>query len=289
MVMSSAADLERAAARLERALDEAFSRYAGAGEDERVGGMAAALQAALAGEPGAMQAALLETLAARVAPSESPMPEVVTSVTASPESTAELAVLRQRVQELEAQAATADAGGSGDTRILDALLGAEARTLAPEQRPAPERLAAVVQLLTAFAVDLARAFLAAADRRGDTARQVDRFRAALRGELAGGGQGLAPLLDEIKHTLATQVEALPIACVKGAQQMLKELDPLVIEDQASESGGRQFGGLRPFKYRELWETFEKRHTELMSSEDLYRTYFDGPLRSALYRLREAKK
>ena len=283
--MSEERDVVQAAARLERAAEEAHSRYAGASQSERAAGIATALREALAAEPEALQSPVLEQMVEWY-----PLIPVRTD---DPALAAELTELRAEVQRLRQQQSAAPAApappSSIDRSLLEALLG---RGAEKEATPPPERVVASVRALAALAADLARAFLAITAKAGETALHADRFRTALRGELAGTqpAGSLQALLDEIKLKVAGQLEAFPTACADGARQILKELDPLLLKDAADESkqGVRLPGGFRPFQFREWWETFEKRHAELTASDDLYQTYFDGPLRRALYRLKERK-
>jgi hypothetical protein len=284
--VSEEREVVQAAARLERAVEEAHSRYAGASESERTAGIATALRQALAAEPEAVHSAALEQMVEWY-----PLIPVRTD---DPALAAELGELRAEVQRLRQErsatpAAAPAAPSSVDRALLEALLG---RGAEKEATPPPERIVASVRALTALAADLARAFLAITAKAGETGLHADRFRTALRGELAGTqpAGSLQALLDEIKLKVAGQLEAFPTACADGARQILKELDPLLLKDQADEKkeGVRLPGGFRPFQHREWWETFEKRHAELTASDDLYQTYFDGPLRRALYRLKERK-
>lgn len=288
--MSEAGQIKSACARLERAADEAYSRYGGVPEAQRIDGIAAALEESLAGEPEARRAALLEMLAERFA--ACPLPQLPRAET-DDASAAELAALRLEVERLHAvqDRAGGEAVRTPPPEIVEVLLGREAARLAEEGPLAVANVAGVVQQLVTFVMDLGRAFLGmgAGSHDGGTVRQLDRLRQAVRGEVLGSGQAgsLATVLEELKLQVGVQLQALPVACNDGAQQLLKELDPLMLEDQAQEQA-LKLGGLRPFRHREAWEAFRKRHAELVSSEDLYRTYFDGPLRRALRRLQEAK-
>jgi hypothetical protein len=280
--MDDELDLNRTAVKLERAADEAHSRYAGSPESERIDGIVAALREALGGEPETAHSALLD----RMAEWYPPVPPRIDD----PAAAAELLALRAEVERLRQQPSIPPPRGDFDTAsLLEALLGRDAERVTREGGADADRITAIVQLLASFATDLAKGFLGAAGKAGETAIHLDRFKSTLRGELSGKSPAgsLKTLLDEIKLKVAAQLEAVPTACSDGARQILKELDPLVLQDQAGEKGVR-IAGLRPFQHRELWETFQRRHAELMSAEDLYQTYFDGPLRRALYRLQERK-
>jgi len=283
--VSDEREVVQAAARLERAVEEAHSRYAGAPESERTAGIATALRQALAAEPESLHSAALEQMVEWY-----PLIPVRTD---DPALAAELAELRGEVarlrQQKSAEPAPAPAAAPIDRPLLEALLG---RGAEKEPTPAAERVVGSVRALASLASDLARAFLAVTAKAGETALHADRFRTALRAELAGAQPGaLQALLDEIKLKVAGQLEAFPTACADGARQILKELDPLLMKDAAEEKkeGVRLPGGLgRVFQHREWWEAFERRYAELVSSDDLYQAYFDGPLRRALYRLKERK-
>lgn len=291
MSSDAGAQIKSACARLERAADEAYSRYGGASETQRIDGIAAALEESLAREPEALRSVLLDTLAERFA--AAPLPQRPADGT-DDASAAELAALRLEVERLR-QGAQAPPGGEGGSTpppgILEALLGRDTARASEEAPLDVTNVAAVVEQLITFVMDLGRAFLSmgAGSKEGATVRQLDRLRQAVRGEVLGSAPSgsLATVLEELKHRVGAQLQALPMACNDGAQQLLRELDPLMLEDQAQEQAVK-LGGLRPFRHREAWEAFRKRHAELVSSEDLYRTYFDGPLRRALRRLQEAR-
>jgi hypothetical protein len=286
--MSSMDDVKRGVERLQRSIDEAYSRYAGAGEKERIDGIAMALQGALIDETAALQPALLDALAEAY---ETPDPEP-----AAPQidagRTAELAALRLEIDRLERQQHRPSAAAASTSPALaEVLLGRDAERNGDVQQPDEAIVASVVQALVGFAVDLGLGFLATGTKPGDTARHRDHIKSTIRGELLGSlpAGSLADLLGHIKSNVGVQLQAFPKACADGARQMLKELDPLVLEDRASEGGALAVGGFRPFRHREAWEMFCKKYQELASSEDLFRTYFDGPLQKHLFRLRESKR
>lgn len=282
--MSEADETDRALARLERAVDEAYSRYARAAEAERIDGMAAALREALSSEPATSHDTLLRLMADRYqsAPTRSATGGALDEIR---HLRAELASLRQSAIAEPVRQPAADAA------LLRGLLGRDADRL-PAGAPADAaQMVAVIEQLTKLALDLAKAFLTDGDKQhDDTGRHVDRFRTTLLGELSGtlptGSFGA--LLDEIRRTVAAPLEAFPGACDAGARQILRELDPLVLDDEATESGVRVMG-YRPFRLREIWDKFQQRHQELSASEDLYGTYFDAPLRKSLRRRATTRK
>lgn len=279
--MSEAVERE-VVARVERALDEAYSRYAGLDEESRVEGLAEALQQALASEPEATHADLLDHLARRhtLPPASSSNPPSQAMAT----NAAELEDLRREIERLrQAQSAVVVAEPAAlDRGVLEVLLGADAQRL--ESSVDPARVAGVVKALTAFAVDLVKGFLSAPGRQGDSIVQLDRFRNAVRAELSAASPagGTDALLEETKRRIGVQLEAFSVACSRGAKSLLDELGPEVLEDLCGD------GGFGPFKYRGMWETFVRRHRELADAEDLFETYFDPALRNAMFQLGEKK-
>jgi len=266
-------------ARLQRALDEAYARYAEVDEEARVQGLVEALHRALAVEPQAERTILLDQLSAGVTAPTAPRP-------GSPVQQHEVEELRAEVERLRvalAQASHAPQPNASAQAIQAALIGAEAGV----SRIDEARVAAVVQALTSFATDLVKAFLSLPERRGDSVVQVDRFRGALRGELLGTAESGATerVLQETKVRIAKQMDAFLVACVKGARNLLNELDPVVLEEFSKEAG-RDFLGM--FRHQKMWEAFERRHRELAGADDLYDTYFDGAFRAAIAELRENK-
>ena len=282
--MSDSQDIQRAATRVERAIDEAHSRFAGAPEADRVQGMAAAVRHALASEAKDVQSEILSRLR-ELYPRLEPRAEDPATAAELERLRGELESARRQPPQAPAPAPRAAADAAG---LVTALLGTEGGR-GGDMAADAERAVDVVRSLSAFALDLGRAFLGAAAKAGETMLHVDRFKAALRGELAGTQPAgtVAKLLDEVKLRVAGQIEAFPTACTDGARQMLKELDPLVIQDQAQGDAAKR-GGFRLFQHRELWEAYQRRYDELMAAEDLFQTFFDGPLRRALYRLQEKK-
>lgn len=280
--MSEAAAEREAIARVERALDEAYSRYAGLDEQARVDGLAEALQQALAAEPEAARVALLDQLEKRTALA----PASASSAPSQPPpaNAAEMEELRREIERLRhAQAAAVTAASTGaDRAVLMALLGGEVDRLGSSVDAA--RVAGVVQALVAFARDMVKGFLSAPGKRGDSIVQLDRFHSAVRGELSGSlaGGSAAALLGETTQRVGIQFEAFSIACARGAKSLLDELGPELLEDLCGE------GGFGPFKYRGIWETFVRRHRELADAQDLFETYFDPALVNAMYQLAEKK-
>lgn len=261
--------------RLQRSLDEAYTRYAGEDEESRVEGLVEALGRALALEPEEARAALLEELGAGyVAP-----PEAHAHV-AHAAATSEIDALREEIERLRAAPPPPRAGAT-ENAVVEALLGGG---LDPREVADPTRVAGAVRALAIFAMDLIKGFLSTSDP-GSSLVQLDRFRAALRGELQGASPAgtTAALLEETKLAIGLQAQAFTIACVRGAKGMLSELDPVFLEDLSAGGGFLGIG-----KHQKMWETFEKHHRELLSSDDLYDTYFDGAFRAALLDLRARK-
>jgi hypothetical protein len=268
-------------ARIQRTVDDAYSRYAGLEEQARVDGLTDALLQALGAEPAAMRAAALDFLerenaVAAVGPSAAPPAPAVAN--------AEVEELRRELERLRQAPATAatPSPGAPDGGVVDALLGADAERFAGSVDPT--RIAGVVQALAAFAVDMVKGFLSAPDRPGDSFVQLDRFRTAVRGELTGSGAAgsTRSLLAETTRRVGVQLEAFSVACERGAKSLLGEISPELLEDQRGE------GGFGPFKYRGMWETFARRHRELTDSGDLFENFFDPALRNAMYQLGEKR-
>ena len=280
--MSDAAAEREAIARVERALDETYSRHAGLDEQARVDALAEALQQALASEPEAARVALLDQLERRNAPAPASSASEPSQSPAA--NAAELEELRREIERLrQAPSAAATAPSTGaDRAVLMALLGGEAERLGSGVDAA--RVAGVVQALTAFARDLVKGFLSEPGKRGDSIVQLDRFHSAVRGELSGSlaGGSTSALLGEATRRVGVQLEAFSVACARGAKSLLDELGPELLEDQCGE------GGFGPFKYRGMWETFVRRQRELADASDLFETYFDPALRNAMYQLGDQK-
>jgi hypothetical protein len=271
-------ELERTVARLERAMDDAYSRYAPTAEEERIAGITTALRTAVLSVPGPLRAISLELLADRCEPAS--------SARADPSASAELVLLRAEVEQLRAQAVARDKRAG--QAVLEALIGADRAIAFGDDEPDSARIGEAVRLLTNFALDLAKAFIAATDQKGGADQAVNRLREALRAEVRGEpGVRLATVLDEIRRNIGVELQAFRVACQDGVQEMLRQFDPLLLELQTSKrKGGVRILGLRPFRFRELWEALQQRRTEMATDEDLYQTFFDGPLRRARERLRQ---
>jgi hypothetical protein len=274
-------ELERTVARLERTMDDAYSRYAPTAEEDRTAGVAAALRTALLSAPESLRAISLELLADRYEPG-STAPE-------DPTAAAEIVVLRAEVERLQSEQAAREERADDD--LVAALVGPDGARALGDDGPDMRRLANAVRLLTNFSVDLAKAFLAAADQKGAAEQAVARLRDSLRAELQGepGGR-LAAILDEIRRNVGVELQAFRDACQNGAQELLRQFDPLLFDLQTNKrKGGVRIFGFRPFRFRELWQALQLRRTELVNDEDLYQTFFDGPLRRARVQLRQALK
>jgi hypothetical protein len=280
--MSEAEAEREAIARIERALDEAYSRYAGLDEQARVDGLTEALHEALASEPGVTRIALLDQLDKRTAPVLTPVAEQPNQ--ASPAQLAEVQELRREIERLrQVQSEAVPAASTGAERaVVMALAGGEVERLGGSVDGA--RLAGVVQALAAFARDMVKGFLSEPGKRGDSIVQLDRFHSTVRGELAASlpAGSTAALLGETTQRVGIQLEAFSVACGRGARSLLDELGPELLEDLCGE------GGFGPFKYRSMWETFVRRHRELADAPDLFETYFDKALVNAIYQLAEKK-
>lgn len=268
--------------RAERALDEAYSRYAGLEESVRLAGLEEALEQALASEPAPLRLVLLDQLEERHAlPAENARVEVLQP---PPTNTAELNALRSEVERLRvalAAAATA-APADADRALLRALIGGEADRLTNTVDAA--RAARVVQALATFARDMVKGFLSDPSKAGDSVVQLDRLRSSLGGELSGSlaSGSVEALLNEVTRRVGVQLEAFSVACERGAKSLLNELGPQVIEDTSGDPGifGKSF--------KTLWEAFARRQRELVDTDDLFESYFDPALRNAIYQLREKK-
>jgi hypothetical protein len=291
--MIDTGDTDRAIARLQRALDDAYSRYAGSGESERVDGMATALEEALANEAPPLHAELLERLAEEFAEIALPCPvppgvgdtgvRTTTSAGPDPALLGELSALRLEVERLRGAARRApEPVRHVPSGLPEALLGADAHGV--DAVLDPGRALSLVAELASFCADVGRAFLQGGTRGGGA--QGDALAASLHGELAGTlpAGSVAARLGEIKQEVANQLEAVTMGCADGARQLLKELDPLVLEDGARE----QLPRLGMFRDGELWKVYQRRHAELSNREDLYRAYFDGQIRKYQFRLRGSR-
>jgi len=270
--------LDRAVLRVERAVDEAYSRHAGALERDRIDGMSEVLRQALAAEPEALRPLVLERMFEHCQQS--------TLVTEDSKLAKEVVALRAEVERLRQARETPVAIPAASGAVLRALLGTAAGEIASRNAVDEDRVAALVQALASFAADLARAFLGTADKSRELT-PAEPLRETLDAELSGrrGAGSFAALLEQIKYKIGAQLEVFSRACEEGAQHILRELEPLVLEDQAREAE-QSVLGYRPFHYREAWQVFQRRYEELVSSSDLYETYFDGPLRKALFKLRK---
>ena len=275
--MSAVREIERILARTERAMDEAYSRFARADESQRVDGVASALQRAIESVPADLQPVILELLGDRY---EASGPRTDDTALA-----AELALLRAETERLRAERQATQGRQRPDAMVLQALLGADGMDAPGNGSADAEQVSAAVRELVVFSLDLARGFLGSVETANGASENAERWRRGLQAQLRGEpGEPLAALLEETKMSIVALLQGIPSACRDGAKQLLKELDPLLLEYQARDSG-KQILGFQLSHFRDLWQAFQRRYAELFGDDDLYEAYFAGPLKKARFQLR----
>lgn len=261
--MSDLKEIERAAARLERAMDEAYSRYLGADEAARTAGVADALRHALDDVPESLRRFLLEMLAERYEP-DAPRTDERAAI--------EIASLRSENQRLEAEVLTLERAQQASAGLVAALLGEAATVEWPEVDA--HRAHALIAATQAFVQTLAESLLVAPGRRGAKPAVTERVQGALTAQLSGEQpDAWDALLAELKSAIAAHLGAVRPACREGGAFLLQQLDPMVLEADESIGQAQGLGALFANKERELWRVFERRHARLVKDEELYETYF----------------
>ncbi len=267
--LSAIREIETAAGRVERSIDEASSRLRSLPVDDQVEGLAEAIRRALDETPERLRSVVIEMLC---------------EIRASPETTledrdllAEIAALRAQVKEGVAAAKPVKVPESANTGTAAALLGDN-----PGAATSAENIATVAKLFRGFVEDLAAAFAAIdRDRRGSPDTAKDELHQAIRCELSGDAS-LGAYLGGLKAQVGGLATKLPAICSDGSRALLEAIEPAVVEDEAQRSGGLSLG---PFKYRDLWLAFERCYRELSHDQDVYERFFDGQVRRHLHRSR----
>jgi len=259
--MSELKEIERAAHRLERAMDEAYSRYLGVDEEQRIEGVAAALRSTLESVPENARPFLLEMLAERYEPDT---PRV------DDRAAAEVAALKIENERLRRELDAAERRRASSPGVAAALLGEAARSAGALDE---ERVAAVVRALREFTQTLAENLLAPPGKRAAKQQAGERVQQALSAQLGGDEGAWNALLEDLKKAIAAHLRAVQPACLEGGRFLLQQLDPAVLEGEEGVAQNKWLGGVLGMRERELFRAFERRYAKLVRDEDLYETYF----------------
>ena len=82
---------------------------------------------------------------------------------------------------------------------------------------------------------------------------------------AGAAEDLDKALNELKYHQLAFLSGFRTSVKEGTKELLKKVDPEVIEKELS-NGGFAFK-LSPFKHKRLWKEFYKRYEELLQQEE----------------------
>jgi hypothetical protein len=260
--VSELKEIERAAHRLERAMDEAYSRYLGVDEEQRIEGVAAALRNTLESVPENARPFLLEMLAERYEP-DAPR--------ADDRAAAEIAALKMENEQLRREVEAAQRRRMSSPGVAEALLGAAARGGGGLDE---ERVAAAVRAVREFIQTLAENLLQPPGKRVAKQQVGERVQQALTAQLSGGDDAAwGALLDDLKKAIAAHLGAVRPACREGGLFLLQQLDPAVLEAEEGVAQANWLGGVLGSRERELFRAFERRYARLVRDEELYETYF----------------
>lgn len=260
--------------RIQASVEAALDRHVGSSPAEREVAVAETLRAELVGVAESARGAVLRALAT-LYPAPGPSGE---------QTNDELQALREELRALRktSQAPAVPERPATNVRgdeLVEALVGRRRDLEQLVAGGAAERAAPVVKALTDFAIQLCRTYLPAVSDSDRT--MTDRIHQAFMAVLTGSKppSEVEGMLKTVNKVVGVQLRAFPVACRRGALELLKEISPDAIEAEVARTSGKGLG--RMFYYKECWELLQKHFQELRDDEDLYSRYFDRAYRAAL--------